>query len=87
MTNETTEVHLNESSISSNSTDSTFVFSTLTSYDTTVNVDEEYGDLYAEDTTTLDNVTSASSNEPFMFDWGLFYTGMSNHVSLEYPVL
>ena len=51
---------------------------TISSYDTTINSDEDYGDLYEEDVTIFDNVTLASSNEPFAFDWGLFYTGMSN---------
>ena len=78
MANETTETYLNDSSISSNSSDSTILFSTISSYDTTINSDEDYGDLYGEDITIFDNVTLASNNEPFELDWGLFYTGMSN---------
>ena len=78
MANETTGTYLNESSLSSNSSDSTILFSTISSYDTTINGDDDYGDLYEEDTIIFDNVTLASSNEHFELDWGLFYTGMSN---------
>ena len=76
MANETTEFNLNETSTSPNTSDSSILLSTLSDYDETYGVSQDYEDLYKEDTTIVDNVTLASSNDPFVFDWSLFYTGM-----------
>ena len=76
MANETTDFYLNETFTSPNSSDSSILLSTLSDYDETYGVSQDYEDLYKEDTTIIDNVTLASSNEPFVFDWSLFYTGI-----------
>ena len=79
MSNETTDFYLNETFNSLNSSDSSILLTTLSDYDETYGVSQDYEDLYKEDTTIIDNVTLASSDEPFVFDWGLFYTGILNY--------
>ena len=74
MANETED--FNETSTSPNASDSSILLTTLSDYDETYGVSQDYDDLYKEDTTIIDNVTLASTNEPFVFDWTLFYTGM-----------
>ena len=74
MANETAD--FNETFTSPNASDSSILLTTLSDYDETYGVSQYYDDLYKEDTTLIDNVTLASSNEPFVFDWTLFYTGM-----------
>ena len=76
MANGTTDFYLNETFTSPNSSDSSILLTTLSDYDETYGVSQDYEDLYKEDTTIIDNFTLVSSNEPFVFDWSLFYTGM-----------
>ena len=74
--NKTTDTLLNESFISSNTSDSPILLSTISEYDEMLGDNQDYDDLYEEDTTTFSNSTLASVDEPLTFDWSLFYTGI-----------
>ena len=74
--NQTTDSFLNNSLISSDTSDSSVLLSTISEYDEMLGVNQDYDDLYEEDTTTFSNTTLASVDEPLIFDWSLFYTGI-----------
>ena len=74
--NKTIDPFLNESFISSNTSDSSILLSTISEYDEMFGDNQDYDDLYEEDTTTFSNTTLASVDEPLIFDWSLFYTGI-----------
>ena len=77
--NKTTDPFLNESFISSNTSGSSNLFSTISDYDEILRDNQDYDDLYEEDTTTYSNTTLASVDEPLTFDWSLFYTGIYDY--------
>ena len=77
--NKTTDPFLNESFISSNTSGSPNLFSTISDYDEILGDNQDYDDLYEEDTTTYSNTTLASVDEPLTFDWSLFYTGIYDY--------
>ena len=74
--NKTTDTLFNESFISSNTSDSSILLSTISEYDEMLGDNQDYDDLYEEDTTTFSNSTLASVDEHLTFDWSLFYTGI-----------
>ena len=74
--NKTTDTLFNESFITSNTSDSSILLSTISEYDEMLGDNQDYDDLYEEDTTTFSNSTLASVDEPLTFDWSLFYTGI-----------
>ena len=74
--NKTTDTLFNESFITSNTSDSSILLSTISEYDEMLGDNQDYDDLYEEDSTTFSNSTLASVDEPLTFDWSLFYTGI-----------
>ena len=77
--NKTTDTLFNESFITSNTSDSSILLSTISEYDEMLGDNQDYDDLYEEDTTTFSNSTLASVDEPLTFDWSLFYTGIYDY--------